>query len=68
MGQTLFASQGMIVLLTFLPTIFYLVLIVLAIYFVIKVIKFTNEKTNLDRDRNEKLAEIIRVLTQDKRI
>ncbi|KGR76186.1 hypothetical protein [Ureibacillus sinduriensis] len=54
------------ILFTFLPIIFYLVLIVLAFYFVIKVVKFTNEKTKLDRDRNERLTEIIKILNQDK--
>ena len=67
MGRTLFASDGMFVLLTFLPIIFYLVLTIFAIYFVIKVIKFMNEKTRLDREKNEKLTEIIKVLNQDKK-
>jgi len=67
MGHTLFASDGMFVLFTFLPIIFYLVLTVFAIYVVIKVIKFMNEKTRLDRERNEKLTEIIKVLNQDKK-
>ena len=67
MGHTMFASDGMFVILTFLPIIFYLVLIVFAIYFVIKVIKFMNEKTKLDREKNEKLTEIIKVLNQDKK-
>ena len=67
MGHTLFASDGMFVLLTFLPIIFYLVLTVFAIYFVIKVIKFMNEKTKLDREKNEKLTEIIKILDQDKK-
>ena len=66
MGHTLFASDGMFVLLTFLPIIFYLVLTVFAIYFVIKVIEFMNEKTKLDREKNEKLTEIIKVLNRDK--
>ncbi|MFZ0447427.1 MAG: hypothetical protein WAM95_22885 [Bacillus sp. (in: firmicutes)] len=67
MGHTLFASDGMFVLLTFLPIIFYLVLTIFAIYFVIKVIKFMNEKTRLDREKNEKLTEIIKVLNKDKK-
>ena len=67
MGHTLFASDGMFVILTFLPIIFYLVLTVFAIYFVIKVIQFMNEKTKLDREKNEKLTEIIKVLNQDKK-
>ena len=67
MGHTMFAPDGMFVLLTFLPIIFYLVLTVFAIYFVIKVIKFMNEKTKLDREKNEKLTEIIKVLNQVKK-
>ena len=67
MGHTLFASDGMFVLLTFLPIIFYLVLTIFAIYFVIKLIKFMNEKTRLDREKNEKLTEIIKVLNKDKK-
>ena len=67
MGRTLFASDGMFVLLTFLPIIFYLVLTIFAIYFVIKVIKFMNEKTRLDRKKNEKLTEIIKVVNKDKK-
>lgn len=54
----------MLVLSTFLPIIFYLVLTVFAIYLVIKVIKFMNEKTQLDREKNERLTEIIKVLNQ----
>ena len=67
MGQALFVSSGMIVLLTFLPIIFYLILTGFAIYFVIKVVKFMNEKIKLDREKNEKLTEIIKVLNQDKK-
>ena len=57
----------MFVLLTFLPIIFYLVLTIFAIYFVIKVIKFMNEKTRLDREKSEKLTEIIKVLNKEKK-
>ena len=53
MGHTLFALDGMFVILTFLPIIFYLVLTVFAIYFVIKVIQFMNEKTKLGRKKRE---------------
>lgn len=62
----IYASDGMFALLTFLPIIYYLALTVFAIYFVIKVIKFMNEKTKLDREKNEKLTEIIKILNQDK--
>lgn len=60
-------SSGMFAFFTLLPIIFYLVLIVFGIYFVIKVIKFMNEKVKLDRENNEKLTEIIKVLNQEKR-
>ncbi|MDN4492521.1 hypothetical protein [Ureibacillus aquaedulcis] len=56
------------VLFTILPIILYLVLVVLAFYFVIKVVKFMNEKTRLDRDRNDRLTEIIKILNQVKSI
>ena len=55
MGHTSFASDGMFAILTFLPIIFYLVLFVFAIYFVIKVIKFMNEKTKLDEKKTRNL-------------
>ncbi|WP_258759647.1 hypothetical protein [Cytobacillus firmus] len=45
-GGTVFASDGVIVLLTFLPIILYLVLSGFGIYFVIKVIKFMMQKQN----------------------
>ncbi|MDO7486851.1 hypothetical protein Q5O89_15635 [Peribacillus frigoritolerans] len=67
-GGTLFASDGVFVLLTFLPIIFYLVLTVFGIYFVIKVIKFMNAKTKSDQERNEKIDELIKVVNQGKRI
>ncbi|KRF50534.1 hypothetical protein [Peribacillus butanolivorans] len=67
-GGTLFASDGVFVLLTFLPIIFYLVLTVFGIYFVIKVIKFMNAKTKSDQERNEKIDQLIKVVNQDKRI
>ncbi|MGG0284241.1 hypothetical protein ABEY41_03735 [Peribacillus butanolivorans] len=60
-GSTLFASDSLYVLLTLIPIIIYLVLTGFAIYFVIKVIKFMNEKTKLDREKNEKLDELIKV-------
>jgi hypothetical protein len=67
-GGTWFASNGLFALLTFLPILIYLVLTGFGIYFVIKVIKFMNEKTNLDRERNKKLDELIKVISQGKKI
>ncbi|MGE7602440.1 hypothetical protein ACQKL5_07990 [Peribacillus sp. NPDC097675] len=57
---TWFASDSLYVLLTLFPIIIYLVLTGFAIYFVIRVIKFMNEKIILDRERNEKIDELIK--------
>jgi uncharacterized BrkB/YihY/UPF0761 family membrane protein len=64
---TMFASNGLFALLAFLPIIFYIVLIGFGIYFVIKVYRFMNEKNKSDRERNEKLAELIKVVGQGKK-
>ncbi|WP_035424006.1 hypothetical protein [Bacillus sp. UNC438CL73TsuS30] len=67
-GHSLFASEGLFVLFSFLPIIVYLLLIVLGILFVIKVIKFMNEKTRLDRERNEKLDELVKAIRKNNEI
>ncbi|MED4697259.1 hypothetical protein [Peribacillus frigoritolerans] len=54
-------GDGLFAIIAFLPIIFWLVITGFSIYFVIKVIKFMNEKTKLDRERNEKLDELIKV-------
>lgn len=64
-GENFFSSGGIFVLFSFLPMIIYLVLIVLGILFVVKVIKFMNEKTKLDRERNEKLNELLNAVRQN---
>ena len=61
------SGDGVFALLALVPIIFYLVLTGFAIYFVIKVIKFINEKIKLDREKNEKLDQLIEVLNQDKK-
>lgn len=66
-GQTLFASNSLFVLLSFLPIIFYLIVSAFGIYFVIKVIKFMNGKAKLDKERNEKIDELIQAIKQGKK-
>jgi heme/copper-type cytochrome/quinol oxidase subunit 2 len=51
--------DSMFALFALIPIMIYLVIIVFSIYFVIKVIRFMDEKSKLDQIRNEKLAEII---------
>ncbi|MBT2647999.1 hypothetical protein J7E52_15090 [Bacillus sp. ISL-34] len=53
-------------LFAIIPILFYLGLVVLSVYFIIKIIKFINAKTRLDQERNEKLDELIRVIGKDK--
>ncbi|MFB5281865.1 hypothetical protein [Peribacillus sp. Hz7] len=60
-------GDGVYALLALVPIIFYLALTGFFIYFVIKIIKFINEKTRLDREKNEKLDELIKVLNQNKK-
>jgi large-conductance mechanosensitive channel len=50
---------GMFSLFAFIPFIIYLFILGLSIYFIIKVIKFMNEKTKLDQQRNEKIDALI---------
>lgn len=67
-GGTLFASESVFVLLTFLPIILSLVLTGFGIYFFIKVIKFMNAKTKSDQERNKKIDELIKVVNQGRNI
>lgn len=62
MGQ----ASSLIGLFAIIPILFYLGLIVLSVYFIIKIIKFINTKTRLDQERNEKLDELIKVIGKDK--
>jgi len=64
----MFGPSDMFFLLSFLPFIFYLILIVFGIYFVIKVIKFMKAKIELDRERNLKLEELIKIFSQNNHI
>ncbi|MFB7642538.1 hypothetical protein [Peribacillus butanolivorans] len=56
------SAISLIGLLSIIPILFYLGLLFLSVYFVIKVIKFINAKTRLDEERNEKMDELIRVI------
>ncbi|WP_260398897.1 hypothetical protein [Peribacillus simplex] len=59
-------ASSLMGLFAIIPILFYLGLLFLSIYFVIKVIKFINAKTRLDQERNEKLDELIRVIGSGK--
>ncbi|MFE0503897.1 hypothetical protein ACWF7H_25820 [Peribacillus butanolivorans] len=56
------SASSLIGLFAIIPILFYLGLLFLSVYFIIKVIKFINAKTRLDQERNEKMEELIRVI------
>ena len=58
--------SSLIGLFAIIPILFYLGLIVLSVYFIIKVINFINAKTRLDQERNEKLDELIKAIDKEK--
>ncbi|WML45419.1 hypothetical protein [Neobacillus sp. PS3-40] len=58
--------NGGFVVLAFLPIILYFVLSVFGIYFVNEVIKFMNTKAKSDQERNQKIDELIKVVSQGK--
>lgn len=59
--------SGFFILLSTIPFLIYLGVIFLAIYFIVKVIKFMNEKTKLDRERNKKLDELIHLMNREEK-
>ncbi|AXN41260.1 hypothetical protein ACFY5J_20880 [Peribacillus butanolivorans] len=56
------SASSLMGIIAIIPILFYLGLLFLSVYFVIKVIKFINAKTRLDQERNEKMDELIRVI------
>ncbi|MET3320524.1 UNVERIFIED_ORG: hypothetical protein ABIC97_003624 [Peribacillus simplex] len=56
------SASSLMGIIAIIPILFYLGLLFLSFYFVIKVIKFINAKTRLDQERNEKMDELIRVI------
>ncbi|KZN98603.1 hypothetical protein P4T04_08855 [Bacillus badius] len=66
LNDTLFASDGLIVFFTFWPIIINIIFMSLGIYFVMKTLQFMNTKIKLDRERNEKLGELIKAAAQSK--
>lgn len=61
-----FAGEGLFFLVALLPFLIYLALVVFLIYFAVRMIKFMNQKTKLDQEKNRHLAELVRVLEDEK--
>lgn len=62
-----FVGEGIFFLVVLLPFAIYFALVIFVVYFAVKMIKFMNKKTKLDKERNEKLAELMKVLGKDER-
>jgi len=56
--------DGVYALIGLIPIAFYLLIIVFIIYFVIKAIKFMNAKVKLDNERNQKIDELIKTISE----
>ncbi|MFD0050384.1 hypothetical protein ACFVHQ_13805 [Actinomycetes bacterium NPDC127524] len=59
------SGDGIMGLFTIIPILLYLALLVFSIYFIIRVVEFMNEKTRLDRDRNDKLDQLIKAISKE---
>jgi hypothetical protein len=53
-------------LFAIVPILFYLLILGFGIYFIVRTIRFMNEKTKLDLERNEKLDSLIKVIQNRK--
>jgi hypothetical protein len=53
-------------LFAIVPILLYLLILGFGIYFIVRTIRFMNEKTKLDQERNKKLDSLIKVI-QDNR-
>ncbi|CAH0346621.1 hypothetical protein [Bacillus sp. CECT 9360] len=53
-------------LFAIIPILLYLIIIGFSIYFIVRIIRFMNEKTKLDQQRNEKLDTLIKAIQDNK--
>jgi hypothetical protein len=52
-------------LFAIIPILLYLVILGFSIYFVVRTLRFMNEKTKLDQQRNEKLDSLIQAIKEN---
>jgi uncharacterized membrane protein len=52
-------------LFAIIPILLYLVILGFSIYFVVRTLRFMNEKTKLDQQKNEKLDSLIQVIKEN---
>ncbi|MDQ1143749.1 large-conductance mechanosensitive channel [Bacillus sp. SORGH_AS 510] len=53
-------------LFAFIPVLIYLVILGLSIFVIVRMVTFMNEKTKLDRERNDKLDALIKAVQTNK--
>lgn len=56
--------DSMFGLFALVPILMYLFIIGFGIYFIVRTVRFMNEKTKLDQQRNEKLDALIKVMQE----
>ena len=61
------ASTNIFGLFAIIPILLYLVILGFSIYFIVRTIRFMNEKTKLDQQRNEKLDLLIHAIKDNNR-
>lgn len=61
------ASTNLFGLFAIIPILLYLVILGFSIYFIVRTIRFMNEKTKLDQQRNEKLDLLIHAIKDNNR-
>jgi hypothetical protein len=54
-------------LFAIIPILLYLVILGFGIYFIVRTLRFMNEKTKLDQQRNEKLHLLIEAIKENNR-
>lgn len=59
-------GDGMFTVFALLPLIIYLAVIIFGVYFVIKMVQFMDAKIKLDKEKNEKIDQLIQVIKQGK--
>lgn len=57
-----------IAIFAFIPLLINIALTIFAVYFVFKVISFMKLKAELDRERNQKLETLIRIIDQEDKL
>ncbi|MET3194703.1 hypothetical protein [Bacillus sp. OAE603] len=65
-GETVFATDGIMLFYVYFPVLLKFVILCIGIYFITKIIKFMNAKINLDKERNEKIDELIKIVSKDR--